>query len=143
MTSRLQYYNWELATLGNLPENTLTVTNLHNNETQCNDNGKGVGNNPNCRMLNGEPFVTADYVDDTDEHKRRELFVTAVECIANDVKSNSVLNIAEIDGRWLKFFMTEHVDHPGGGGLEIYAEFIEEVTDRDDEHFRLMVQLYE
>lgn len=143
MASRNEYYTWELSAINNLPANTIALADLHGNETQCADDGKGAGNNPNCRMLNGKPFITADFVDDSDEHKRRELFVAAVACVENNVKSNSVLNMEEIDGKWMRFFMTEHVDHPGGGGLDVYAEFIEEVTDTEDEHFKKVIQLYE
>lgn len=137
METRNQYYKWELSTLGNLAINS--VVDLHADETQCNDKGK-----PNsCRMLEGEPFNTANFVDDTDIHKRRELFVAAVACVANEVKSNSVINLDEVGGKWMRFFMTEHVDHPGGGGLNVYAEFIEEVTGKEDEHFKKVIQLYE
>ncbi len=137
MATRNQYYSWELSIIGNLAINT--VANLHADETQCNDKGK-----PNsCRMLQGTPFNTANFVDDADTHKRRELFVAAVACIANNVKANSVINLDEVGGKWMRFFLTEHVDHPGGGGINVYAEFIEEVTGKDDEHFKKVIQLYE
>lgn len=144
METRNEYYAWELSAINNLPVSTIALTDLHGDETQCADNGTGAGNNSNCRMLDGKPFITANFVDVTDEHKRRELFVAAVACQANEVKSNSVLNMNEIDGKWMKFFMTEHVDHPGGSEkVNVYAEFIEEVDQTDDEHFKRVIQLYE
>jgi hypothetical protein len=81
-------------------------------------------------------------VDINNIHKRRELFVSAIACIANDVGSNSIINVEEVGGRWMKFFMTEHVS-PATDGVTIYAEFVEEVEQSDDEHFKRVIQLYE
>jgi hypothetical protein len=94
-------------------------------------------------MRRGIPFSNAAK-DEDNEHNRRELFVAAVACQTHGVKSNSILNMAEIDGKWLKFHMTENIPGPNSdGGVTIVAEFIEEVTDKDDEHFRKVIQLYE
>ena len=139
--SRLEYYNWELSS-GNLPDNAMTIADLHDYEEQCVD-----GSNTRCRMLNGDPNSlndVPDTIDDDDSDKRRELFVAAIACVANDVGSNTTINVTEVGGKWMRFFMTEHVSPPpGAGGVTVYAEFIEEVTDRDDEHFKKVIQLYE
>ena len=138
--SRLEYYNWELSA-GNLPENTMTIAELHDDEEQCIDSS-----NTPCRMLFGDPSLLNSVPNTIDDgsNKRRELFVSAVACVANDVKANSIINVEEVGGKWMRFFMTEHVSTPPSGqGVTIYAEFIEEVTDKDDEHFKKVIQLYE
>jgi hypothetical protein len=148
---RADYYDWELSS-AQLAVNTIDPANIHNDESQCviGGNKKYVGANGNqnsCRLLNGEPFDVdfngfAVPVDTTDEYKRRELFVAAIPNCAD--LSEKEINVPQVGGKWVKFFLTEHVNRPGAGeGLNVYAEFIEEVTDRDDEHFRQVIQLYE
>lgn len=118
-----------------LAASNINIAFLHPDETQCDDKKNS------CRMLNGLPF-TAN-VDDDDSDKRRELFVAAVDCTDPDFSTNQPMSMEDVGGKWMRFFMTEHVDHPGGGGLNVYAEFIEEVTEREDEHFKTVIQLYE
>ena len=143
---RADYYDWELSS-SQLAVNTIAPADIHNDESQCvlGGNKKYVGENGNqnsCRMLNGEPLASATYVDDDDSDKRRELFVAAIPNCAD--LSEKEINVPQVGGKWVKFFLTEHVDRPGSGeGLNVYAEFIEEVIDKDDEHFEKVIQLYE
>ena len=137
--TRLEYYNWELSN-GLAEANADVLDNIHPEEVQCDDKAK-----KSCRMLNGTPFSGVNY-DNDDPDKRRELFVAVVDCADPDFSTSKVMNMDEVGGKWMKFFMTEHVNPPStaeGEGLTVYAEFIEEVTDIDDEHFRKVIQLYE
>jgi hypothetical protein len=141
--TRAQYYDWELLNSTRYAEPSATLlASLDSDEEACTDSS-----NIKCRMLYGDPragvlLPLPDYVDDDDSDKRRELFVSAIACIANDVGSNSIINVEEVGGRWMKFFMTEHVS-PATDGVTIYAEFVEEVEQSDDEHFKRVIQLYE
>ncbi|MEA1988525.1 MAG: pilus assembly protein TadG-related protein [Pseudomonadota bacterium] len=143
MDSRLEYYNWELDPLVNLPVNNMAVTDLHDDELQCDDTSKDKA----CRMLDGDPRSlesVPDTIDDDDLYKRRELFVGSIACAANDVGAGDEFNIEEAGVKWMRFFLTEHVSPPSGSeGVTIHAEFIEEVTDIEDEHFKKVIQLYE
>ena len=141
--SRLEYYNWELEPLVNLPENKMDNADLHDNEEQC-----LAGDDKACRMLFGDPNllnIVPNTIDYDDSYKRRELFVGVVACAANDVKANSILNIEEVGAKWMRFFMTEHVSPPStpSGGVTIHAEFVDEVIEDEDEHFKKIIQLYE
>ena len=159
---RFDYYNWEVGTppgldLENPAEiSTIANDNIHNDESQCILSGKKYigenGNQNSCRMLKSDPFDVDPrgddvWVDEFDEYKRRELFVAVVpncEDLGNSGEDGKFINIPQVGGKWMKFFLTEHVDKPGGGeGLNIFAEFMEEVTEREDEHFRKVIQLYE
>ena len=147
---RVDYYDWELSS-SQLAVNTIDITKIHNDESQCIiDKKKYVGENGNqnsCRMLNGKPFAVdskgfAVPVDKEDEYKRRELFVAAIPNCADLTKKE--VNIPQVGGKWVKFFLTEHVDRPGSGeGLNVFAEFMGEVIQTDDEHFKKVIQLYE
>lgn len=153
---RVDYYNWEVGSPPGLdnPAEIATAANdnIHNDESQCilGGNKKYVGINGNqnsCRMLNSDPF-DVDFngfvvpVDTTDEYKRRELFVAAIPNCAD--LSEKEINVPQVGGKWVKFFLTEHVDRPGAGeGLNVFAEFMGEVIQTDDEHFKKVIQLYE
>ena len=139
VTTRDEYYRWELEPLNSLAVNTIADADLEADEKNCPD-----GEGDNCRILNGQPFPSADYVDDDDSDKRRELFVAAVACVEIDIKSNSVININEVEGKWMRFFLTEHIASPSDR-VDILAEFIEIVDKRkdDEEHFKKVIQLYD
>lgn len=141
MSSRFEYYNWEISASGSLPNNSLSAGDIHGDEQQCTGNA-----NSSCRLLNGNPNSLSpipSYIDSIDEYKRRELFVGLVACQANNVKANSVLNVKQTGVKWARFFLTEHVSPPSGpSGVTIHAEFIEEVPDEDG-HFKKVIQLYE
>lgn len=138
MITRLQYYNWEMA--GNLAVNNFPGP-LHAEETQCDEFGSHT---QECRMLNGLPFPGAAQ-DPDNEFKRRELFVAMVPCVTNGIKGGTKpFNLDDAGGKWAKFLMTEHIPPPSAGeGIKVVAEFIDYVEQRDDEHFKTVIQLYE
>ncbi|MCK5003101.1 MAG: Tad domain-containing protein [Gammaproteobacteria bacterium] len=146
--TRYKYYQWELdnAVTGGLAvKPPVTVPpEITPNERDCPDGDEGV----NCRILDGEPTALNklnDLVDTNNVDERRVLFVATVACVANNIGPwNPVINLNEVDGKWMRFFMTEHVSNPSES-VNIYAEFINEVDkdDKDDEHFKKVIQLYE
>lgn len=126
--SRFEHYNWELSSSGSLPDNNMS--NIHDDEKD--------------RIRNGDPSLLNPpiYYDEFDVYKRRELFVGVVACAAHDVKANSVININDVGVRFMRFFLTEQVPK-SSEGIRIYAEFIEQVGEDEDEHFKNIIQLYE
>ena len=151
-SARFDYYNYELGVPPTVPPTVHSIDDedIHNDESQCVLSGsKYIGENGNqnsCRMLSSTPFTDVP-VDTGDDYKRRELFVAVVpncDDLGNVGEDGKFIDIAEVGGKWVKFFLTEHVDKPGGGeGLNVFAEFMEEVTERKGEHFRVVIQLYE
>lgn len=142
MTTRLQYYNWEMSDPANIPA-IISIFDPHDDEEQCVQSGQ---QNQQCRMLNGTPFSGGiDEIDITNQYNRRELFVAAVACNTIGVRGKMTIDMDEVDGKWMRFLMSEHVTPPNtpNEGITIHAEFIEEVTDKEDEHFKTVIQLYE
>jgi hypothetical protein len=146
---RYDYYHRELLT--GLPVSSIAVGDLHNSECQCNVSGRGfdVGCKPDaCRMNAGQPDVAPNpdipstYVGTDDTYKRRELFLSMIACSETDFGApNPVIDLAATNTKWARFFLTEHVGNPSSP--EVYTEFIEEVTQKEDEHFKKVIQLYE
>jgi hypothetical protein len=156
---RYDYYKQEVLSglSSDLPASTIDNAEISADECQCNITGtsKKTGwrteacTNNVCRMLYGEPDVPPNpdiptsHVDSDDTYKRRELFLSMIDCDAVDFSaSNPVVDLAATSTKWARFFLTEHVGNPSAP--EIYTEFIEEVVkDNDDQHFKKVIQLYE
>ena len=147
--SRYDIYHRELNS--DLPVSSIATDELQSTECQCDIKGRsfGPGCTPNaCRMSAGEPDVAPNpdipdaYVGLDDAHERRELFLAMVACSEVDFgASNKVIDLAATNTKWARFFLTEHVGNPSDA--MVYAEFIEEVTDKEDRHFKKVIQLYE
>ena len=156
---RYDYYKQEVLSglSSDLPASTIDNAEISAEECQCNITGtsKKTGwrteacTNNVCRMLYGEPgtapnpYLPVSYVGTDDTDKRRELFISMIDCDAVDFGApNPVIDLAATNTKWARFFLTEHVGNPSAP--EIYTEFIEEVEkDKDDQHFKKVIQLYE
>ena len=146
---RYDYYQNELST--SLPASSIAVGDLHESECQCDITARGfdTGCTPSdCRMNAGQPDVAPNpdipdaYVGTDDTHKRRELFLAMIACSELDFSaSNPVVNLGATNTKWARFFITEHVANPSDA--LVYTEFITEVTDKEDVHFKKVIQLYD
>ena len=101
----------------------------------------------NCTLLDGAPLDTAP----SGPHRipqKRILYVAEIDCTDIPLHGKTTFDVLE-HGRFIKMFLTEHIQPPGGGPeekVDVYAEYLGPVKETDEKYQDLVhtvIQLYE
>ncbi len=99
-----------------------------------NDNNMIPDNFDPLDSLVGENGVAACHNDaamaTNDDPDRRTMIFAVVNCLCNTIHGNE--SDVPVVG-WMETFMTEPVSKPGGGSMEYYFEFVEEIKAGNDD----------
>lgn len=111
--------------------------------------------NSDCTLLDGRPRNQIDGDSTNDNYpigsaQKRILYVAMVDCQTAGMPLHGKTSFDVLEhGRFIKMFLTEHIQPPGGGSNEktdVYAEYLGEVSKTDEKYQDLVhtaIQLYE
>jgi hypothetical protein len=107
--------------------------------------------NKDCTLLDGEPLQQVDNDTSNDTFpigtaQKRILYVAMINCSSMPLHGKTSFDVLQI-GKFIKMFLTEHIQPPGGGPTEkvdVYAEYLGPVNDEErQELIHTVIQLYE
>ncbi len=78
----------------------------------------------------GNAICHNDATSANDQPDRRTMVFAVINCLCNTIRGNE--SDVPVVG-WMRTFMTEPVSKPGGGSMEYYFEFVEEIKAGNDD----------